>query len=358
MSSSEGGDSGERTEDATERRIERAFEGGEFTFPRDTFIFAHIVCGLVIFTLAPGMLIALKPSFFRFADIFGREAPPGEAIGALTKEALIEITMALAPMLGAFLLTTLLIGFGQQGFKIVFRPIKASLSNVSPMSGIKRIFGPQALFTNGLNLAKLVILTAVVASAAAIFATPRALYGNLAATDVLPRRAISSLSPLLVSAAVALLVFAAVDYGVKYFQNRSRLRMTKQEIKEEYKESEGDPKIKAQLAKLRQQRRQGSSYKLREADMVLVNPTHYAVALKYVADKHAAPIVIAKGAGSAAGRIRTEAREWSIPVLRYPEVTRALFFQTGLDQEVPETLFEEIARILVLVMNMRRPGRF
>jgi flagellar biosynthetic protein FlhB len=304
------------------------------------------------------LLLSLKPSLFRLADLFGQADRADDAIAGSIKESLIDLSRTLAPMMGAFLLTTLLIGFGQQGFRIVFRPLKASLSNISPMSGFKRIFGAQALFTNGLNLAKLVILTVVVATAAAGFVSPRALYTSLAATDVLPRKAISALSPLLISAAVALLVFAAIDYGVKFFQNRSRLRMTKQEVKEEYKESEGDPKIKAQLAKLRQQRRQSSSYKLREADMVLVNPTHYAVALKYIAEKHAAPIVIAKGAGAAAARIRTEAREWSIPVLRYPEVTRALFFRTDLDAEVPETLFEEIARILVLVMNMRRPGRF
>ena len=358
MSSSEGGDSGERTEEATERRLERAFEGGEFTFPRDTFIFAHMVCGLVIFLLAPALLLSLKPSLFRLADLFGRVDPPDDAIAGVVKKSLIDLSITLAPMMGAFLLITLLIGFGQQGFKIAFKPLKASLSNVSPISGLNRIFGGQALVTNGLNLAKLVILTTVVAMVAAVFATPLAFYGGLAATDVLPQRAISVLAPLLIASAVSLLIFAAVDYGVKFFQNRSRMRMTKQEVKEEYKESEGDPKIKAQLAKLRQQRRQSSSYKLREADMVLVNPTHYAVALKYIAEKHAAPIVIAKGAGAAAGRIRTEAREWSIPVLRYPEVTRALFFKTDLDAEVPETLFEEIARILVLVMNMRRPGRF
>lgn len=358
MSSSEAGDGGERTEDATERRLERAFEDGEFTFPRDTFIFANIVCGLIIFLLSPALLLSLKPSLFRLSDLFGQAEPAGDAIAGLMKGSLIDLSMTLGIMMGAFLLVTVLIGFGQQGFRIVFRPLKASLSNVSPISGFGRIFGAQALLTNGLNIIKLIIVTIVVGIAAVGFISPTALYSSLAATDVLPRKAISLLSPLLISAAVALLVFAAVDYGVKYFQNRSRLRMTKQEVKEEYKESEGDPKIKAQLARLRQQRRQSSSYKLREADMVLVNPTHYAVALKYIAEKHAAPIVIAKGAGGAAARIRSEAREWSIPVLRYPEVTRALFFKTDLDAEVPETLFEEIARILVLVMNMRRPGRF
>ena len=359
MSSSEGGDDGaERTEQPTDRRLERAFEGGEFQFPRDTFIFAHIVVGLILFVATPGLLIGLKPLLLRAADLFRNDHPPIETIAGTLEETIGFLSWALGLMMGIFLIVAIVVGFGQQGFRLALRPLKASLSNVSPVAGLKRVFGFQALLTNGLNLVKLVLVTVIVGMTAYAFAGPVAFVANLAAVDVLPQRAVKAMTPLLVSCAVALLIFAAVDYGLKYFQTRRQLRMTKQEIKEEYKESEGDPHVKARLARLRRERRQNSSYALREADMVLVNPTHYSVALKYESAKHAAPIVIAKGAGEAALRIRTEARQWGIPVLRYPEVTRGLFFRTGIDEEIPENLFEEVARILVLVMNMRRPGRF
>ena len=359
MSGREGGEDGaERTEQPTDRRLERAFEGGEFQFPRDTYIFAHVVVGLIIFVAAPGLLMGLKPLLLRAADLFRYDHPPIETIAGTLAETLGFLGLALGLMMGIFLVVAVVVGFGQQGFRVVLRPLKASMSNVSPVAGLKRVFGAQALMTNGLNLLKLVIVTIIVAITTLAFTGPVAFVANLAAVDVLPQRAIQSMAPLLVAAAVALLIFAATDFGLKYFQTRRQLRMTKQEVKEEFKESEGDPHIKARLARLRRERRQKSSYRLRDADMVLVNPTHYSVALKYEAEKHSAPIVIAKGAGEAALRIRTEARQWGIPVLRYPEVARGLFFRTNLDEEIPESLFEEVARILVLVMNMRRPGRF
>ena len=164
----------------------------------------------------------------------------------------------------------------------------------------------------------------------------------------------SSDLPLALATGVLLAAFALSDLLLKRLMTRRQLRMSRHDIKEEMKESEGNPEVKSRLRQLRRQRR-GTSRKhpLKKADVLLTNPTHYAVAVVWQPGQGSAPMVIGKGAGLFARRLRLLAWAAGVPILREPALTRAIFRTTEIDAEVPEDLYTDVARVLIYVYRLR-----
>jgi flagellar biosynthetic protein FlhB len=345
-------DSQEKTEEPTERRLERAFEEGSLMLPQDTYALGGMVALIATFPL---WWVAFSGMTARARDVAAAIANRSVDSPALAAALLREILVPFAAILATFLIVAIAIGLAQQRFRIQFRPLRASLENLSPARGFGRIFGGKALTQTTFNAAKLAIAGLVLSAALqSMLVRYRALGvgGSAREAGQIALDAVLLLAPL---AFLMLAAFALTDLLVKRLSNHAQLRMSRQELKEELKESEGRPELKSKLAELRRKRRTTSrKHPLKSADVMIVNPTHYAVALLYEPGRMSAPIVIAKGAGLVARRLRWLAWRESVPIMRVPPVARRLYSQVAVDEPIPDDSFAEVAQILVQVYKLRR----
>jgi flagellar biosynthetic protein FlhB len=235
--------------------------------------------------------------------------------------------------------------------------LSPKLDKLSPVEGFKRVFGKAAAANFAKAVAKLVVVGAIVAWAL----WPRdATLERLSALDP------AALLPWLQDRAVALLmalasaaaVLAAVDYVFTRQSYMQRHRMSRREIKEELRQTDGDPLVKAKLRQIRIQRsRQRMLANVPKASVVVVNPTHYAVALRYVPDETPAPICLAKGVDAVAQRIREVAEEHDVPIVEEPPLARALFAAAEIDEPIPREHYEAVAKVISFVLRLARNRR-
>jgi flagellar biosynthetic protein FlhB len=230
--------------------------------------------------------------------------------------------------------------------------LKPDLAKLSPISGFKRMFGTEGL----LNLVKGLAKIAVVGFAVWNVLWPER--GRIVAVlDGTASDIASDMVQLTLKLALATLAVLAVIAGLDYFMQRfqflKRNRMSRQEIKEEFRQTEGDPAVKAKVRQLRQERsRRRMMAAVPEATVVIMNPTHYAVALKYEAGVMAAPVCVAKGVDALALRIRDVAREHEVPVVENPPLARALYAAVEIDEAVPPEHYKAVAQVIGFVMRV------
>jgi flagellar biosynthetic protein FlhB len=239
---------------------------------------------------------------------------------------------------------------GSLGFRseaIAFKPNK-----MNPLSGLKRIFGKQGLTELGKSLAKVLLLGGI--GTWFLLDQARGLVG-LSSQDLRP--AIAEVGSTFVSAvllmALALAGIAAIDVPAMWAQRMGRLRMSKQEVRDEHKQTEGSPELKGAIRRRQHEVLRGSARSaVAEATVVLTNPTHFAVALRYRPGEDVAPIVVARGRGATAQAIRELAAESTVPVLSYPQLARAIYFTTRTGHLVREDLYMAVAAVLAFVFNL------
>ncbi|MEQ1439318.1 flagellar biosynthesis protein FlhB [Fontimonas sp. SYSU GA230001] len=351
----------DRTERATPKRIRDARKRGEVARSRELASFVVVGSGV-------GMLMALGAGLVGSAAAWMRRAlspdpalldHPADLAGYLGA----EIIGGFAPVL-PLLLTGLVAGLLGPillgGWNLSAEAIKLDLDRVNPLKGLGRVFSANSLVELGKGLLKVAVLGGVFV----IY-----LYANLDRLLALGREppnlamahGLKLALACLAWMAGGLFLIAAVDAPYQLWAYAKRLRMTKQEVKQEYKEAEGSPEVKGRLRRLQQevaQRRMMQA--VPTADVVVVNPTHYAVALKYEAGKMRAPRVIAKGVDLVALSIRELAQKSRIPVVSAPPLARALYRNTRLDDEIPANLYAAVAQVLSYIYQLRswraRPG--
>ena len=232
-------------------------------------------------------------------------------------------------------------------------PLKPKLSKISPLAGIKRLFSKQALANFAKGIIKIVVLGAVMV---ALLWPQRHRLDGLVSTDILGTLALTKMLALqLLGAVIAILAFvAAADYLFQYRQWYERQKMSVRELKEEFKQSEGDPMIKGKIRQLRMARmRKRMIAEVPKASVVITNPTHYAIALQYERGMNA-PVCLAKGVDATALKIREVAEEHSIPVVENPPLARALHAVVEIDQEIPPEHYKAVAEVIGYVMKLRR----
>jgi len=242
----------------------------------------------------------------------------------------------------------------QGGFYLATKSLKPKLSKLDPIKGAKRIFGPQALWEGAKMLLKSSVLGIFLYIAVK---TMMPLIGGLVPIPVVISMVADTALTLIRNVAVAGLVMAAADYAMQRRKVGKQTRMTKHEVKQEHKNSEGDPLVKSairsrQLAAARNRMFQD----IPEADVLLVNPTHVAIALRYDAER-GAPRVVARGAGEIARKIREKAAESGVPLVRDVPLARALYSSTQVGQEIPQELYAAVAQVLAFVITRRTHGQ-
>ncbi|MDE2029080.1 MAG: flagellar biosynthesis protein FlhB [Alphaproteobacteria bacterium] len=351
-------DQDQKTEAPTGKRLSEARERGEVPVSRETSSWVSMLGILVVMAwMVPpvtrqmaGLMRAFieQPQNFPISD---------KDIQALMFHVLEQV--GLITGLAFFVLTVAAVGgvMVQTGFFFVLARIEPDLAKLSPMQGIKRLFSTQALVEFGKSIAKFVFLGGVAYAVLAPVAlrspgfTGMPLHAILA---FLEKNTIHLISIML----LAFTVIAAGDLFYTRWQYIKNLRMTKEEVKDEFKQMEGDPMIKQRLRQIRAEKaRKRMMAQVPKADVVITNPTHYAVALQYDGDKMAAPVVLAKGINLIAERIRNVAEENRIPLVSNPPLSRALYETVEVDQQIPAQHYRAVAEVISYVykLRMRKP---
>lgn len=345
----------DRTLDPTAKRLDDARREGQVPRSRDLAHFFIVGCSVAALSLTGGSLAgasrAMLATGMQFDAVTATEpSRMAERLGALVGGAMWALAPVFAVMVIAAVASPLLIG----GWLFVPNVLAPNLSRLDPATGFGRLFSLTSLVGLGKNLV-LTILLAVVGGAYIV--------GHLQdfaalASAALPA-AMANMFTLVLSAfamlTLTLAATAAIDVPYQILHFRNGLRMSAQEVRDEEREMQGDPRVKAQVRKVqREMARRRMMAAVPKADVVITNPTHFAVALKYLEDRHRAPVLVAKGMDAVAARIREIAGESGVPQLEAPPLARALYQHVELGQEVPAALYTAVAQVLAYVFQLRR----
>ncbi len=350
-------DESEKTEDPTQKRIDDALKRGDVAKSQEVstwFIMSGAALIMVAFAGNSGG--ALTTTMRGFLANAASIPADGGALMRLTAQALLEILSALAIPL--FLLALAAFAGNAIQHRLVWsgESLKPKIDRISPAAGLKRLFSKHAL----MNFAKGILKLALLGSIMAVLLWPeRGRLEALITADpaaILPT--VLSLTLKLFAAVVAILAFiAAADFLFQYQQWFKRQKMSMRELKDEFKQTEGDPHVKGRIRRIREQRmRKRMMAAVPEASVVITNPTHFAVALKYERGDNA-PTCVAKGLDALALKIREVAQAHAVPVVENPPLARALHAGVEIDQEIPPEHYRAVAEIIGYVMKLRQAAR-
>ncbi|MGQ0720018.1 MAG: flagellar biosynthesis protein FlhB [Candidatus Eiseniibacteriota bacterium] len=344
----------ERTESATPKRRERAREDGHVARSVDLASAAVLAASLGALAATGKRMVEGAGGLLRETlENLGRTPLDVASVGPL----LAATALAAAAMLGPFVAIVAAAGIAahvsQVGFLLTTKPLMPKLDRISPQAGLKRILAKRSLVELAKSLLKLVIVGSVlfwITYSASEDLLP------LMSAGVLPayQAVLSAMFRMVSAAALALAVLAILDFFFQRWDYEQQIRMTRQEIKEEMKQNEGDPHIKGKVrARQQELSRRRMMQDVRTADVVVTNPVHFAVALKYDVQRMVAPRVVAKGRHLLARRIRDAALGANVPVVENPPLARALYQTCKVGAEVPLSLYQAVAEVLAFVYRRR-----
>jgi flagellar biosynthetic protein FlhB len=348
------GDQSQKTEDPTPRRLEEARKRGQVVSSREInnwmVLFAATV---LVVTAGPGIVIDIKNLLRNFLE--QSYAIPMDNVG------LSKVIVSLAMRVGGDLIIPLcalafagaIAGFLQTGPIFTFDPIMPDLSKISIIKGFGRLFSVRSVAELGKALIKFTLIGVAIVMVLKPYLAGVEHFIGLDLSQVMFE--LQTLFLKMMVAVLSVLFFLAiVDYMFQRHEFMKSMRMSKQDIKEEFKQTEGDPHIKGKLRQLREQKaRQRMMQNVPKADVVITNPTHYAIALKYDSKEMDAPMMIAKGVDLVAERIKAVAKEHNIPVIENPALTRALYGTMEIDQTIPREHFKAVAEVISYVFKLR-----
>ncbi|SHN18195.1 flagellar biosynthetic protein FlhB [Duganella sacchari] len=260
------------------------------------------------------------------------------------------------PLFGALMLAAIAANLMQTGPLLAMEPLKPDWDRLNPVNGMKKILSVRTLFDAARACAKLVLLTMVVVYALRDLLRQQFFFLSALTPHDYLQTLLGDIAALGMKMALMLGLLAVVDLVYTGRQFAKRMRMSKRELKDEVKQREGDPRIRSRLRQLRNEmlKRSQSAQRTREADVLITNPTHVAVALRYVHGEMRSPQLLAKGAGVLAAQMRQIATRHHIPIVQNAPLARRLFRELALEQPVPPNLYAEVARIIVWVFAMRQ----
>lgn len=350
-------DDQEKTEEATSKKIEDARKDGNVPKSQDTSAFVTLVVAIVaFFALLSWIESRVVYLYYYYASLIGTTLDK-EAVFQISLVTLREVVFTVIPLALAVAIAGVLANVMQTGFIFTTKPLIPDLNKLDPIKGIKNLFS----FKKAIDSLKIILKVCLV-----LFIC---YYFLLSFTKELPSVIYFSLfdqlawlkEKVLILVAVMLLLFLILSlfdlFFVRYNYFKD-LRMSKQEIKDEYKQMEGDPKIKAKIRQIQMQMtRKRMMQEVPQADVVITNPTHYAVAIRYNQDKEAAPKVIAKGTDFVALKIKEIALNYNVQIVENPPLARELYKKCNLGEIIPESLYKAVAEVLAFVYKSSQKAR-
>jgi flagellar biosynthesis protein FlhB len=347
-------DDSQKTEDPTHKKLEDARKKGQLPASREVnSFFIMLAMALIVLAIIPHATPQFTRSMLPFFEA-AHDFPMGEgAFIQMTKQLLGSLSLVMLPIFIIAMVAALAGGGLQSKFNFSAEPLKPSFERISPMKGLKKLFSMRSV----IELIKGIIKITVVAMVGWHAISP-----NIEGLRVLPMKDIPDamnfmmtlVTRMIIGILSILFLIAIGDYLYQRYEYIKNLRMTKQEIKEEYKQQEGDPHVKQKVRQLRMERaRKRMMAAVPNSDVVITNPTHYAVALRYDEGTMNAPTIVAKGTDKVALKIRELAEQNKIPVMRNPPLARALFDNGEIDAEIPLDHYQAVAKIIGYVYKLR-----
>ncbi|EJO94073.1 flagellar biosynthesis protein FlhB [Ectopseudomonas mendocina DLHK] len=353
MAESESG--AEKSEEPTSKRLEESRKKGQIARSKELNTLAVTLTGtvaLIIFGAYMGNVLMdlMRGNFSLPREVLMREGSMALYLLASGKHALV----AIQPLFLALLIASVIGPIALGGWLFSAEALQPKASRMNPLAGLKRMFSVQALVELLKALAKFLVILAV---ALVVLALDQDDLLAIANEPVEPA-ILHSLRVVGWSAfwlSCGLILIAAVDVPFQLWSHKQKLKMTKQEVRDEYKDTEGKPEVKGRIRQLqREMAERRMMQAVPQADVVITNPTHFAVALKYDPEKGGAPMLLAKGGDFLALKIREIAQEHKVMVLESPALARAVYYSTELDQEIPAGLYLAVAQVLAYVYQLRQ----
>lgn len=353
MAESESG--ADKSEEPTEKRLRESREKGQIARSRELNTLVVTMGGFGGLLLFGGSMGKAMLDIMRGNFVLPREVIMDERSMALWLVASGQVALeALFPLFMLLLVAAVVGPIGLGGWLFSAEAMAPKFSRMNPLAGLKRMFSLQALVELLKALAKFVLILLVgVAVLSAFQDDLLAIAHEPIELAILHAATVVGWCALWMSC--GLILIAAVDVPFQLWSNKQKLMMTKQEIRDEYKDSEGKPEVKQRIRQLqREMAERRMMQAVPEADVVITNPTHFAVALKYDPAKGSAPVLLAKGGDFTALKIREIAQEHKVMLLESPALARAVFYSTELDQEIPAGLYLAVAQVLAYVYQLRQ----
>jgi len=349
---------GEKTEEPTAKKLREARKKGQVANSKDmTTAFLFITAFSILLSTGGTMTETLKDfmhQYFTWA-VTNPDMPTG-AYSTMATDTIFMLLKLVAPILGGIFVVAFLISYIQVGALFTFEPMKPDLKKLNPMSGVKKWFSPKTFIELAKTIIKLTIVTFLAYQIVRDLLKPMVLSvgANVANMNIFLSDMISKFT---YRVAGVFIVIAAADFGYQRYSWKKGLKMAKDEVKREYKEDEGDPMFKHKRKELAHEFVFNSMMKnARKASVVVVNPTHIAVALLYDRQKGGAPVLLAKGQNLIAEQIRQIAKEENIPIMRNVTLAQALN-RVELGDEIPEELYYAVAEVLNYIYRLEQQGQ-
>lgn len=351
-------DSQEKTEEPTARRLSKAREEGQIARSTEITIAASVISVAIYIFLFGNSLLGNVANIFAKGLVFDSLAvlEPQVGLGRLS-DAAVEALLTILPILILTGVVVLVCSGLIGGYNFSWKSIQPKASKFNPISGFKRMFGTQALVNLAKSIAKFLLVGGVtfflIDASVAEFAqiSLMALEPGLSASA-------SILTTAFLVASSTLIIIALIDAPYQVYQHNQKMKMSLKEVKDEQKQTEGSPEVKQRI---RQKQREVSAARMleaiSEADVIITNPEHFAVALAYDPSSDDPPKVVAKGVDFIADRIRERGGEEGVPLFQSPVLARALYFTTEVDGFIPEPLFEAVAQVIAYIFNINSINR-
>ena len=347
-------DGQEKTEQATPKKQEEARKKGQVPRSRELTTMAMLLMGAVSMTLMGGPIVQQLGGVMRMGlQIEKAKIFDPWALIEILSQAIYQGFMSLIPFLLVMLVTALAAPVALGGWAFSTEAMSFKTEKLNPLKGLKRIFAVRGLIELVKALAKFLLIGSVGAGLLWHYLPELMGLGREPVVSALAHLgSILSVSFIVLSA--SLLLIAAIDIPFQLWDHSKNLKMTRQEVKDEAKNTEGKPEVKARIrAMQREVAQRRMMQEIPKADVVITNPTHYAVALRYDADRMAAPVVVAKGVELVAGQIRAVATANNVPFFEAPPLARALYYSTDIEQQVPAGLYLAVAQILAYIFQLK-----
>ena len=351
-------ESQEKTEEPTARRLSKAREEGQIARSQEVTIAASVICVALFMYLFGASLLGNVSNIFARGFVFDplTVSEPQVAV-ARFGDAMVEALFAILPVMILAAVVVLASSGLIGGYSFSWKTIQPKVSKLNPLAGLKRIFSVQSLVNLAKAFAKFVLVGGV---AFLLIEASIPEFGEIALMALEPglTESASILTTAFLVASATLILIALIDAPYQVYQHNQKMKMSLKEVKDERKDTEGSPEVKQ---KIRQKQREVSAARMleaiSEADVVITNPEHFAVALAYDPSSEDPPKVVAKGSDFIAERIRERAAEEGVPLFQSPVLARALFFTTELEGFIPEALFEAVAQVIAYIFNINSINR-
>ena len=352
--------SGEKTEKATPKKRQDARKKGQVLQSKEitsALILILLFVGLRIFGI--GMYNELSAFMKRMINgyVDGETLPTTSVLSVIFLDAVMVLIKATGPLFLIAMVTGIATGYAQVGFLFTTETLSFKLNKLNPLNGLKRIFSMRAFVELAKSVIKLTIICVITYS---YLEKQVVNVLNLMGMDVMGIATFIATVALNLGIRIsaAMIILSVFDYAYQWWEYEKNLKMSKQEVKEEYKQTEGNPEIKS---KIKQKQRQISMRRMLhdvpKADVVITNPTHFAVAIKYDPEVSSAPVVIAKGQDFIALRIREVAKENSVEIVENKPLARNLYETVEIGQSIPSELYQAVAEVLAFVYSLKEKGR-